>query len=472
MIIYCTLIVLFQVQSLLSRLPRLKPCPATSLCSSPTTFTERTLHTCDLFSTPGINDNQISSPLALPGPKRKATNHLATASLSSLRGTTDQYKCIHMANQSPEERDIFKSKSLGTLLDNHRVTVSTLPSTSSCPKSEEPRVKSYPMLSISEDEKKVRFTSLNTLPQGKDVITEKDSSHQETIRAEVIKPTREGNTPPSPVATVPPVITTVHVSSSTPLLGQEIQTESPLSSSLDFSGGFMNADQLPTTASAADGEDILGVSALSGDYYSISVPPEGEGRLSVLSQISNVLPEDFENDLETQPGLQVQSIMTRQDQGESPLTSSTPAANASMTSPPHNGQQSEVHTRPAKLTKYSVHDSLEQHDQCSSIFSSPQFGSIVSAAQSTSLSYGGSEHVESVTSLSPLSSPEGRQLVPLYTPRDSINLLLQRGADPNLCSVPLPPLFYTIRAGDLEAVQVLLKGGANTEHCLPLEVCE
>ena len=80
--------------------------------------------------------------------------------------------------------------------------------------------------------------------------------------------------------------------------------------------------------------------------------------------------------------------------------------------------------------------------------------------------------MDSVASLSPPTSPadEGGQLMPLCTPRNSIDVLLQRGGDPNLCPVPLLPLFYAVTAGDLEAVQKLLKAGARTDQCLPVEV--
>ena len=390
---------------------------------------------------------------------------------------------MHKTRLLNDGKGMVKSKSLGTLLVGNQVSAQP----NICLQNDfggkelvhvpVQQVRSYPLLAsltTELDEKKVRFTPLNTHPhphQGKvqngDVNTQNTITHHESD-----KNTRN--------ELIPSTATTVManpVLSSTPQ--HEIESESHLSSSFDF-GSISNADQLPPTASvAAGGEDILGVSALSGDYYSISVDPCEEGHLSVLSQQSNVLPEEFESDSMTQLGLhaahvQSESSMTRVDQyNESPLARSTPAINNSSISRPPQYIAASPLSKIKKPPCSSVHNSPEQHDRRSSLFSSPQYGSIVSAAQSTSISCVGSEPMDSVASppstRSP--SPSGRELVPFCTPRDSISVLLWRGADPNLCPVPLPPLFYAIRAGDLEAVEMLLKGGANTEICLPLEVC-
>ena len=54
--------------------------------------------------------------------------------------------------------------------------------------------------------------------------------------------------------------------------------------------------------------------------------------------------------------------------------------------------------------------------------------------------------------------------------KDSIHLLLCRGADPNVSPTPMPPLLYSIKAGDVAAVQKLVERGANTRQSLPTEV--
>lgn len=353
------------------------------------------------------------------------------------------------------------------------------------------QTRSYPLLAsltTELDEKKVRFTPLISShphpgPEG-NVLNGDDKSVQDLTTQ------REGEKNKS----IPSIATTVTTFPLTamadpPLLSSasspqcEIESENRLSISFDF-GSILNADQLPPTASAMAGEeDILGVSALSGDCYSTSVDPEGEGegRLSMLSQQSNVLPEEFGSDSMTETELDMHMNGGVSQYNSPPLGRSTPAINASsnhsIRSQPQHSSGLVPHATPSPpgKTKKPPHDSPEQHIRRCSLLSSSQYGSIVSAAQSTSISCAGSDRMDSVASESPLppstSSPSGgRELIPLYTLRDSINVLLQRGADPNLSSVPLPPLFYAIRAGDVEAVEILLQGGANTEICLPLEV--
>ncbi|KAM9796907.1 ankyrin repeat and MYND domain-containing protein 1-like isoform 2-T2 [Syngnathus typhle] len=51
----------------------------------------------------------------------------------------------------------------------------------------------------------------------------------------------------------------------------------------------------------------------------------------------------------------------------------------------------------------------------------------------------------------------------------TLNLLLDRGADPNICKVPLPVLFVAIMAGDTETVRRLLLSGACTSISLSLK---
>jgi len=51
-----------------------------------------------------------------------------------------------------------------------------------------------------------------------------------------------------------------------------------------------------------------------------------------------------------------------------------------------------------------------------------------------------------------------------------MQLLLRRGANPNVCSVPMPALVFTIKAGDMQATKLLLLKGADANLRLPNKV--
>lgn len=55
--------------------------------------------------------------------------------------------------------------------------------------------------------------------------------------------------------------------------------------------------------------------------------------------------------------------------------------------------------------------------------------------------------------------------------KSTIALLLERGADPNASSLPLPVLFFAVKAADIKACEALLAKGADTSIRLDEKVC-
>lgn len=107
----------------------------------------------------------------------------------------------------------------------------------------------------------------------------------------------------------------------------------------------------------------------------------------------------------------------------------------------------------------------------SSVFSSTAYGPIVSAAQSTIIL---STSAVSLAKRNPTPS-QADEPVESQTPQpqsveNTIDILLQRGADPNISDIPLPSIVYAICAGDVRGVTRLLAKGARVHSSLPSEL--
>ena len=54
----------------------------------------------------------------------------------------------------------------------------------------------------------------------------------------------------------------------------------------------------------------------------------------------------------------------------------------------------------------------------------------------------------------------------------TIQLLLNRGGNPNASTLPMPVLFFAVKAADTNAVKALLSKGADTSICLDSKVID
>lgn len=449
-----------QVQAILKLLPPLKPHPSHHTpppSISVTNLTDCTLHTSDFLSTP-LTHSTPHNPHTHSTPHAYSSITNSPISQSPLASISTCSECLGVCVHPSHKRGITKYSNTNHLSSKEGGSKSKL------------QARSYPLIPSAEQLKTVHFASMNSLTTregGRSVATsdlkarsqpnpllngderknnlpQNESDHRNktqpvTHQLALMSLKDLPKQPPlslgfsrSPLDSISSVPTPPLYSSissgyqDSPTPGDQREQDSrelresgsELSTSLDQEG-------YPISASANG--DILGVSAVSPDFFSASNAAMGErvrsdddDNMSLPSHFSCSSEEcptsdDNSGDDECQIETENDSVSTKDKSNKEGVNVARKTSQLPFSQVQHSDERESgilISFGPKGRTGIGLQPPPSTQDlHVSSVFSSTQYGPIVSAAQSTTLSYKGSAESDSTISTSCAEVEQEQRLV-------------------------------------------------------------